>query len=300
MALLNKKIFILCILMFVVIVLFWWQLSLFFVKQANLTHLILSGVGWFMFLSMTLLFLVLIDNKNVVYTTFFLSFLFFFAFFRFFNNIPFSAYTITLLLFFALLVFAHGRILKEKKHRLKLSLYMIWKRGLPYIIWGLALIISVVYYFNPLLKIDQKEIQIPSKVFSIVFAPSQKILGIIMPFYKSDMTIDQMIGANQFIDTNQQRRGQLAESIGVGLQGNETIDIVLARLVNSKIKEFVGPYAKEISFGIAFALFLGLKVIGEIFSFIAIILSKIIFSLLLFFKVIKKEQIMKKTDVIKF
>jgi len=346
------KILLLALIMFVIIVLFWYYLSLFFHSTSS-SRLLCLGIVWLIFLAFSLLFLVLIQNRNTVYLTYVLGLGSFFLFFVRFEKLTVGVYAICLLIFLILIIIGYERISKEKNERLKLSLKKIWKRGLPFLTLGLSLVIAVVYYFNPLLRISQEKIEIPPQVFSLIIRPFSGTVSKMLPFYDPKMTIDEMLTAGTMfkgetsfsledispeliqefgnldfenLDIDQllkdprvgdllrqgigqqteevdasflkNQRAGLEESLGVSLEGDETFDLVLAKIVNSKISEFVGPYAKEVSLGIAVVLFLILRFLSGILSFVIIILAHLIFSLLLLFKIVQKGRIMKEGETI--
>ncbi len=340
------------LLMLIATILFWWCLSLFF-TTTSLPHLIYLVSSALILLIVFLLFSVLVESRNVVYLTFILSLGGFFLFFSPSEELTMGIYIIGLLLFLLVLVIGYGLMSREKDQRLKLSLKKIWKRGLPFAITGIALIVSLVYYFNPLLNLSQEKIEIPTQVFSFLLKPASGIVSKILPFYDPEMTIDETLASGlilqgegpqlqvedvpadllekidfsnlENLDINEllkdpavkdflkeqvsqgdtadlvaEQRKQLSQSLGVELKGDETMEVVLANLVNSKLDEFVGPYAKEISLGITVALFLILKLVGKLFGLLAMILSRILFSILLLFKTVRIEEEMRPGEVIKW
>ncbi len=344
------KVLILVFAILVVTVLFWRQLSLFF-DSATLNGLIRLGVYWLAFLTFSLVFLILIDNRNVVYLTYLLGVGSFFLFFVFLEKTVAGVYAICLLILFLFLIIAYERINKEKEARLKISLKITWRKGLPLIILGISLIATVVYYFNPLIRLNQGGIEIPRQFFNLVTKPFSEIVGKMLPFYDSKMTIDEILTAGavmesgipsafdgispdltqklaggNFKDINQLlqdpevgdllrqeikrqtqkknesllqgQRAEIEEGLGITLNGDETLDEILVKVVNGKIGEFIGPYAKEISLGISLALFSVLILVGKIFSFVIIILARIIFNLFLIFRIVRKRAVMKRGEII--
>lgn len=330
-------------------ILFWGFLFLFF-TLANLQNLIYLSAGWLVFLIFFLLFCLLINNRNVIYLTLIISVSFFFFFFLPKEQTIFCLYLTGALIFLLLIVIGAELMLKEKEQRLKISLRKTWKRGLPLIITALSLIIALVYYFNPLIRIGQEKIEIPTKFFGLILKPTSGLVSRIIPFYDPEMTVDQILSAalvlqggegissqdipadllekispgengfdvnillqdpeimslvqqaGQGIDENllAEQRKQLSESLGVKLAGDETMDVVLANIVNTRINSFVGPNTRVISLAIAIALFFLLKLVGKLLGIVAVILSRMIFSLLRIFKIAKIQQEMKLGEVIKF
>jgi len=75
-----------------------------------------------------------------------------------------------LFLIIAYLFFFLGsqQALNEKESRIKIEPIRILKRGLPFILTGLSLMIVVAYYFSPLALSGQNEITIPRPIFNFV------------------------------------------------------------------------------------------------------------------------------------
>lgn len=347
---LKLKHYIFALLMVLASVLFWHCLSLFFFS-ASLTHFVYLIVSWLVFLIFFFLFCLLIDNRNLVHLTFIVFSACFFLFFFSPDKLVIGPYVVGILVFLLLLVIAADLMAKEKEQRLKVYARRVWIRGLPLVVTGLSLIIALVYYFNPLLKIGQEKIEIPSGFFGLILKPASGIVGKMIPFYDPEMTIDQTLATGlilqgkqdkqdlsadlineinidslEDLDINElfqtpevkeflkgqagqggldeellaEQKEQLSQSLGVELKGDETMEVVVANLVNSKIDEFIGPRAKEISLGIAIALFLVLKLLGNLFGLLAMLLARIFFSILLLFKIVRIKQEMRPGEVIKY
>ena len=348
---LKIKHLILALFMFLATVLFWGYLSLFF-KSVSTIHLSYLVFSWLIFLIIFLLLTVLINNKKIIYFCFIFSLASFFLFFPFSQELIFGSYLIGLLIFLLCLIIGTELMLLEKEQRLILRLRKIWKKGLPWAITGIALMIALVYYFNPLVNLNQEKIEIPTEVFSFILKPASGIMGKMIPFYDPEMTIDETLASTMVLQGNGQvaqeiplelidkidfnnldelninellndpevkdflkeqvkegridqsllaeQRKQLSETLGVELKGDETMEVVLANLVNSKLDEFVGPHSREISFGIAIALFFVLKLVGKLFALLAVIIAQVIFSILHVCKIVKIEEEMKPGEVIKF
>ncbi|MBL7141612.1 hypothetical protein ISS21_00735 [Patescibacteria group bacterium] len=348
---LKIKHLILALFMFLATILFWGYLSLFF-KSVSGAHLGYLALGWLVFLIIFSLLNVLIKSRNLIYACFIISLGCFFLFFPFSPELVAGSYLVGLLLFLLCLVIGTELMLLEKKQRLILCLRKIWKRGLPWAITGIALMIALVYYFNPLININQEKIEIPTEVFSFILKPASGIVTKMIPFYDPEMTIDETLASNMVlqgqgstpqeiplnlidkidfenledININEllndpevksflkeqvkeggvdqtllaEQRKQLSETLGVELKGDETMEVILANLVNSRLGEFVGPYSREISFGIAIALFFVLRLIGKLFAMLAIMIAQVVFAILHVCKIVRIEEEMKPGEVIKF
>ncbi|MFH1966313.1 MAG: hypothetical protein ABII95_00390 [Patescibacteria group bacterium] len=73
-------------------------------------------------------------------------------------------------LFLAYLFFFLGskQAINEKESRIKIEPIRILKRGLPFVLTGLSLMIVVAYYFSPLALSGQNEITVPRPIFNFV------------------------------------------------------------------------------------------------------------------------------------
>ncbi len=163
---------------------------------------------------------------------------------------------------------------REREQRIKLSLGKSCFKGLSFVILAISLLLAVIYYFNPLLTIDQQILEVPPQIFKPLVNLTNKILLDSLP-----------AGLNQ---------------TGLINLENQEIEVGLAQSVNQGLKEFIGPYTKEISIGIAIALFLALRFVGMILRIISIIMGRIIFYILFIFHLVKVDIKMKPSEVIKF
>lgn len=82
---------------------------------------------------------------------------------------------------------------KERKNRLRFSLHLVLKSGTSLVLTYFALFIALVSYFYPLIKIDEKGINLPPKVLEFVLQPLIKNLSGTLPFFDPEMTIDEML-----------------------------------------------------------------------------------------------------------
>lgn len=99
---------------------------------------------------------------------------FFFVLISFFFSFGFKLeYLMILFISFMFFYLASERAINEKKGRIKIKVTRILKQGLPFILTGLALIISTVYYFSPMALTGQSEIIIPRPLFDKIINPTQ-------------------------------------------------------------------------------------------------------------------------------
>ncbi len=264
----SLKYFIFSSLVLLVIILFFRLLFLFFIYP-NSIYLIKLGIIYLILLVFISLFFFLIDNRYFIYSTLSLSAFSFLIFFPFSN-----VYFLTGFLVLLLLGIGYECSRYEKKQRIKLSLGKTCSKGLPFVILAMSLLLSVIYYFNPLLMIDQQELEIPPRTFRPLAIFLNKMFLDILP---ADLSQTELINLEYGAIENQ-----------------------LAANVNQNLKEFIVPHSQEISVGLAVALFLALRVVGIILAIIAVILARIIFYILFICKATKINSQMKSIEVIRF
>lgn len=144
----------------------WWFIKyIFYIGNLTLGCWI-SGIILLILWGIALcLAMLLIDDKKILYGSFFLTLV---AFGMFFNNEPFS-YLIVLVVLFLIFWFATNRIRKEEGVRIKLDFWWIWKRGFPLLVTGLILAVGFVYYFSPqLTELKQVEFRVPKQAIDTI------------------------------------------------------------------------------------------------------------------------------------
>ncbi len=264
----SLKYFIFSSLILLIFILFFGNLSLFFIYP-SLIYLGRLGIIYLISLTFISLFFFLMDNRYFVYLTLLLSAFSFLIFFSF-SKIYFLTGSLVLLLW--IVGYEYSR--RDREERTKLSLGKSCFKGLSFVILAISLLLAVIYYFNPLLTINQQILEIPPETF-------KPLVGLLNEVFLNSSPVD------------------LSQTGLIGLE-NQGIEVELARSVNKTLGEFIGPYSREISIGLAVALFLVLRVAGTILRVIAIILARIIFHILLICKIIKINSKMKRSEFIKF
>jgi len=168
-----------------------------------------------------------------------------------------------IVLFAAVALFALGsfRAVNEKEVRIKLHSTKISRKGLPFVLTGLALLIASAYYFSPLAQQGQDQIRIPRPLFNIAIKP---VL----------LTVEQELNALE-----------IAEQFDIELEGtlskNEQLEEVLYLAVNTEINKYTKDYKEYFPLGLALGMFFAIKAIGMFFGWMTILLSWIIFKLLI-------------------
>lgn len=172
------------------------------------------------------------------------------------------------ILFVAFLLFYFGslRAIEEKKSRIKIQTFRILKRGLPYILTALSLVIASAYYFSPLALKGQGQIEIPRPLFDIVIKPSVTVLEEQIPVF------------------------QLSKSLGITLSGEEKIEDVIYQTLNQEINKRSQPYKGYFPIGMSLGVFFAIKALSIPFMWIIILLSMLIFKILVSLGAVKIQE----------
>jgi len=208
------------------------------------------SVGFFILLIFLGLNWLLTKSKPILLTTIvfvLISFLFAFSFHLEYIGILFLAF-----LFFT---FGSWRSINEKEDRIKIDTIKILKKGLPFVLTGLCLVIASAYYFSPLSSIGQEKIEIPRPVFDKVVQPIIGTVGEIAP-------VDQI--------------SEQQDTIYQAVNGE----------INKRSQVYKGFFPISLSIGIFFAL----KVVGIPFMWLAILLTTFIFRILIWTKAVHIQE----------
>ncbi|MBU1255259.1 hypothetical protein KKH35_00110 [Patescibacteria group bacterium] len=162
------------------------------------------------------------------------------------------------ILFVAFLLFYFGslRAIEEKKIRIKIQTFRILKRGLPYVLTALSLVIASAYYFSPLALKGQGQIGIPRPLFNIVIKPSI----------------------------------QLSKTFGISLSEEEKIEDVVYQTLNQEINKRSNPYKEYFPIGLSIGIFFAIKALSIPFMWIVILLSMLIFKILVSLGAVKIQE----------
>ncbi len=189
------------------------------------------------------------------------------------------------------------RIKKEQLSRIKLEPYRVLKRGRPFFLIAVGLMIAAGFYFSMINNQQLKdaprfEIQVPNFVGSIVV----RVMNLLTPQQNIDgsTTIDQIIEDSfeqQYqneVEQNpslgmipiteeikgqliQQNREALADQLSIELNGNETISQMVSLFLTKWINDFVNVQvdnSKAVPIGTSIALGLTLYTVMWILSFL--------------------------------
>lgn len=267
----------------------WWFLKyVFYIGNLTLGCWI-SGVILFIVWGIALcLAMLLIDNKAILYGSFAIVLALFYIFF---NNHPIY-YLIILILLFLGFLSASRKIRKEEKAQVSLDFWKIWKRGLPILITGLILVISLVYYFSPnLMGMRQFEFKVSRGGFDLVIKP---LAGLISERLPEGMDLDA--NARQFLPQSQIK--ELKDKYGVIVEANDTGKDVLYKLVNFQLNNVTGPYRRFIPFGLAVGLFIVLKIVSILYIALVILFSWLVLKLLMAIGFTNTEIVKKEVETV--
>ncbi len=228
-----------------------------------------SSIGFFILLIFLNLNWLLAKSKAILLITLFfvlVSFFFSFGFKLEYLAVLFAA--------FLLFYLASQRAISEKEIRIKIEVVKILKRGLPFILTGLALIIATVYYFSPLALSGQNEIVIPRPLFDRIIEPILKTVEGQMPVNQLEQVLGQF---NIHLDSE------------ANLMNQEIKDNIYQSL-NTEINKQSQAYIGYLTLGLAIGLFFALKVLGIPFMWLVILLTWLIFKILVASGAIKIQE----------
>lgn len=206
-------------------------------------------IGFFVLLIFLSVNWLLVKSKSILLITLFFILISFFLSFGFKLE-----YLVALLVAFFFFFLGCQRALNEKEVRIKIQVISIFKRGLPFLLTGLCLIIATVYYFSPLALTDQNQIAIPRPLFNWVAGPILKI-------FEEQISTEQL---NQF-----------SQQLGIPLSQEN-----LYQIVNQEVNKKGQAYIEYFSLGLAIGFFFALKMVSFFFMWLVILISWLIFKIL--------------------
>ena len=268
----------------------WWFLKYVFYIGSLTSGCWISGAILFVVWGIALcLAMLLIDDKRILYGSFIITLALFYIFF---NNHPIY-YLIVLVLLFLGFLSASKKVRKEEKIQVSLDFWRIWKRGLPILITGLILVISLVYYFSPnLMEMKQFEFKVSRGSFNLIIKPLSNLISERLP---EGMDLDA--SARQFLPQSQIK--ELKDKYGIIVEANDTGKDVLYKLVDYQLNNVTGPYRKFIPFGLVIGLFIVLKIVSILYVALVILFSWLVLKLLIVTKFINVGIEKKEVETIK-
>lgn len=273
-------------------VLSWWGLKNFLFSRGNWLWPVLGFLASLVFLCLSWLFF---KAKAVFLAIIAVVFLIFFAFFGF--NLSYLVVSAAAFLLFAV---GSQRAIQEKEARIKLKVAPILKSGLPLILTGLSLMISVVYFYSPLSLINQERIQVPRSWFDAVSGPA-------INFFSKNLAqkfeLPPAIGFQSDSFEAHEAQFLLKEILGKennSFEQQEQQEENLYQTLNQGVNRLFRDYKKYLAISLAASLFFGLKFAGMLFAWLAIFLTWLALKLLILFKAVSVREKDVSKEVIEF
>lgn len=267
-------------------VLSWWGLKNFLFSRGNWLWPVLGFLALLVFSCLSWLFF---KTKAVFLVAIAVIFLIFFAFFGFNLSYLFAAAGA-----FLLFILGSQKAIQENEARIKLKVAPILKSGLPLILTGLSLMISVVYFYSPLSLMNQEQIQVPRTWFDAVSGPA-------INFFSENLSqkfeLPPAIGSqNNSFDA----QFLLKEILGKENNSFELQEENLYQTLNKEANRLFGDYKNYLAVGLSASLFFGLKFAGIFFAWLVILLTWLILKLLILFKIVSIREKEVSKEVIEF
>lgn len=269
----------------------WYFLKyVFYIGNLTLTCW-LGGIALFVFWGIFLcLAMLLIDNRKILYGSFIIILI---AFGMFFNNEPFY-YFIGMLILLIAFGLAVWKIRQEEKVQVNLNFWRIWKRGFPFLVTALILVIALVYYFSPMLEqVNQREIRLPRKIFDVVIEALSGLIEERLPEGIDSLDVE----AGKILTPEE--INELEIRYNIEIKEGETAKDFLYKLVNFQINNVRGPYKKYIPIGLAITLFLVLRAVAVVYIAFVVLFSWLVLELLIALKFVKTELEPKEVETVK-
>ena len=211
-------------------------------------------------------------------------------------------------------IFAAYKIQNDVKDSLTFNLSKSLRRGLPFFFTAFALIISLTYFSSIIIG---ERAFIPRPVFEVSTGILQNYLGGLIPGFRPDATIDEVlidVIAKELkgqLDINKIPKSQLKKlldeqktalggKIGIKISGEEKTTELLYNLANQKLEELFGQYKIYLPYLSAVGFFLAIKALTWPLYFVSLILIYLAVKLLLITGVLKKESATMPTEKLTF
>ncbi len=214
-------------------------------------------------------------------------------------KIEYLAASVLALLFF---IYAQMRLEHNTKNSIKLRFYPAILYGASSLVTAFAILFAFASYFYPF---NVSEFKVSPKVFSTFLPIAEKVIESQMPTYQSGMTINDFLAAGaakelgvsaKVIKRNYKtqlakQRAEFAKNMGVKLSGGETLKDIMVLVSNSYINKYLVPNQDIVPIILSILVFLTIKSFGFILNRASVFFAWILFKILSFFKIVKKESI---------
>lgn len=280
--------------------LIWWKIA---VYNAIFLLILLGFLGLFLFLSQKEWLAVLVSFLTAGLMLYFLPT----------NYITLAAAFIL----FSTTIYAYFQIQHDRKNRLRVALDQSLGSGLKTIFFGLAIFLSVIFFYSPYAHLYDRGIKIPAD-YQI------KLLSQVMPGFSGHLTVDEMIGLfvaqgqgvsdwRQYMQENIAKlapsdldnlRQQYLKQLGLeelNLQGNERIadqPEIIDKLLMSKIQGQIEKFLPYFPYILAATVFELILFIGYLLVPLAIFLAFALYQLMIGLGLIKIKGVPAQQEVI--
>jgi len=178
----------------------WYQIRQFFYWQEGrvILDLIYLMASLSLFVVFSLAYLTLIENRKIVATAnFFIAFSFLVFFLRengsWQNKIAVISYAVSSFIVFIILNSVNRNLLYERKNSIVFHPGKSVLKAAPTLMMALAILFSVVFYFNFPLQNKQGDVEIKEEHLEKATKPFGELINRYIPVYDLNMSVDQFI-----------------------------------------------------------------------------------------------------------
>lgn len=210
----------------------------------------------------------------------------------------------------ALLVFAGARsflrVKREISHRTDFYVPELLRRGLPFLLTFLSIMIALVYYMEAgrTADITTQSLLSRSAYDRLISLAHPSFLNRVLPGFEPESTVDEYITMRlleEDLDINAltsreretlltEARGQFSKELAINISGSEKLKDVLYNLIVAKGEVYVESYKSFVPFAFALGFFLFLRAIAYPFGMLIMFISWGIMRVLLYFHIVEKQQ----------
>jgi hypothetical protein len=205
-----------------------------------------------------------------------------------------------------LLVFAlfwgEKKIAQEKNTRVKILVDEITAKGIRWVLFSLAVIVGVSFYFSPEVQKLKEGINLPPQI-------SAKILSFVTPGFNMDLSVNEMLNVMMGKEKNAPLPDPLQKELlkkldlaDLNLNGNEKISQkpeILDKLVTEKINQIIKGLDFYFPLIVAFSVFQILVWANKLLLLVIVFLDSLIYLILKSAGFVKTENIIINKEVIK-
>jgi len=201
------KSFIFSLFIFLLAIIFWYFLKELFIWQEGkiVNNLIYAFIFFSILIIFSLVYLVLIDNRKIVLvSSFFLSFSFLIFFLRqhssWVSRAAIIGYIVSAFILFIGYSTTNRNLTSDRKNSIKFYPVRTIMKTTPTFMIIFVILFSVIFYFNFPLMDKDKNIEIKEEHIKKISEPFGDIINRYLPIYDLDMTADEFIILNLFLN----------------------------------------------------------------------------------------------------